>query len=120
MLAAVHACLQAQCRAGGVLTKAAFRKAKVAFDRVHDVDAVLRWFERAVASSRADTDVYCDAIESCIDSRKYKVGSSALQQRHSATLTFCDGMLHLCHTGGPRTTKTVVKYQHANAHGICR
>jgi len=82
MAAAVHVCLQAQCRAGGALTKAAFRKAKVVFDSVHDVDAVLRWFERAVASSMADTDVYCDAIESCIDSRKYKVGSSALQQRN--------------------------------------
>ena len=78
MSAAVHACLQAQCRAGGTLTKAAFRKAKVAFDRVRDVDAVLLWFERAVSSSMADTDVYCDAIESCIDSRKYKVGPSAL------------------------------------------
>ena len=78
MPAAVHAWLQAQCRAGGTLTKAAFRKAKVAFDRVRDVDAVLLWFERAVSSSMADTDVYCDAIECCIDSRKYKVGTSAL------------------------------------------
>ena len=56
------------------------------FDRAHDVNAVLLWFERAVASSMADTDVYCDAIESCIDSRKYKVGSSALQQRNNASV----------------------------------
>lgn len=92
----MHACLQAQCRAGGALTKAAFRKAKVVFDSVHDVDAVLRWFERAVASSMADTDVYCDAIESCIDSRKYKVGSSALQQRTNASVHPCSHFVKTC------------------------
>ncbi|KAA6419381.1 MAG: hypothetical protein FRX49_10640, partial [Trebouxia sp. A1-2] len=94
-LKTLNAVLEAQCRAGGVLTKAAFRKAKVAFDRVHDVDAVLRWFERAVASSRADTDVYCDAIESCIDSRKYKIAFRIYDQLQRSGLELT---LHSYHT----------------------
>lgn len=57
-----------------MLTKAVFRRAKVAFDNAHDLDSVLHLFERAVKSNMADTDVYCDAIESCINSRRYKVG----------------------------------------------
>ena len=57
-----------------MLTKAIFRRAKVAFDNAQDLDSVLHLFERAVESNMADTDVYCDAIESCINSRKYKVG----------------------------------------------
>ena len=56
-----------------MLTKAVFRRAKIAFDNAHDLDSVLHLFEKAVASNVADTDMYCDAIESCINSRNYKV-----------------------------------------------
>ncbi|KAL0019221.1 hypothetical protein WJX77_010459 [Trebouxia sp. C0004] len=94
-LKTLNAVLEAQCRAGGALTKAAFRKAKMAFDRVRDVDAVLLWFERAVASSMADTDVYCDAIESCINSRKYKIAFKIYDQLQRSGLELT---LHSYHT----------------------
>ena len=60
----------------------------MAFDNAHDLDSVLHLFERAVKSNMADTDVYCDAIESCINSRKYKVGFVGLS-------IFMYSLLHL-------------------------
>ena len=42
----------------------------MAFDNAQDLDSVLHLFERAVEGNMAHTD----AIESCINSRKYKVG----------------------------------------------
>ena len=70
--------LQAQRSAGYVLSHSATRSAMAAYQKGKDSKSVMELFERAVENEMADTDIYCDAMGSCIDSRRYKVSVPAL------------------------------------------
>lgn len=65
--------LQAQQASGLVLTRFATRAAIAVYDKEHNLSAVLRLFEKAVASMEADTDIYTDTMASCFASSKFEV-----------------------------------------------
>ncbi len=49
------------------------------YQKAHDLESTLSLFDRAVDCRVAQTDVYNDVMSSCMDSKKYKVCSSAVQ-----------------------------------------
>ena len=48
------------------------------YQKAHDLESTLSLFDRAVDCWVAQTDVYNDVMSSCMDSKKYKVCSSAV------------------------------------------
>ena len=65
--------VQAQQASGLPLTHFAARAAIAVYDKEGDLKGVMRVFERAVCSTEANADIYCDVMASCFASRNFKV-----------------------------------------------